>query len=94
MASNKGTSLIFKLAMSILAFVLCTSLFFMINWKKDGEEHVQVKRPVATAKVVVKTGVANRVVRDLGATSDSNSNGPVTVGLNLDGISFDLKNSK
>ncbi|MDD4803720.1 MAG: hypothetical protein PHN69_00950 [Candidatus Pacebacteria bacterium] len=94
MASNKEISPIFGLAMSILLMILCTLLFFMINWKKDDKGHTQVSKPVTTAKVVAKTEVASRVVRDLCDTRDSNSNGPVTMKLDLGGMSFDLKNSK
>lgn len=94
MVSNKETSPIFKLAMSFLVFIICTLLSFTINWKKDNKEFVRVEKPVITAKVVAKTEVASRVVRDLGDTENSNSNGVVNMKLDLGGMSFDLKNSK
>ena len=83
MASNEGFSPFFKLVMTIFG-VIIFSLFFLVL--KNDKGIVQVKKPVATAKVVVKTGAANRVVRDLSATSDSNSNGPVMIEVDLSGL--------
>lgn len=92
MTSNKGTSLFFKIAMSFLGFCICTLLFFTLNCKKNNKETTQVTKPVTTAKVVAKTGVASRVVRD--DALDSKTNRSVTTKLDLSGMSFDLKNAK
>jgi len=93
MASKKERK-IFNLVMSVLVLILLILLFLMFKEEENNKKNVQVKEPVTTMKIAVKKVVANRVVRDDGVKSDSNSNGPVTVGLSLGGISFDLKNSK
>jgi hypothetical protein len=84
MASNKGTSTLFKVVMSFLVLVAIAMLVFA--FKKDEKQPVNV-----TTKVVAKKVVSSRVVRD---SVVSNENGPVTIKLNLKDISFDLKNSR
>lgn len=90
MTSNKGTSSTFKLIMSLLFSVMVIIFFFGL--KKD--EPKRVEKPVTTTKVVVKNGVANRVVRNSVVEGDLNPNGSVTMKLDLGDLGFDLKNSK
>jgi hypothetical protein len=90
MSSKKNTSSFFKMTM----FILCISFFVFIFFifKKD-KKYLQVEKPVTTTSVVVEEAVVGRVTHNNSGVSD-NQNGPVTIGLNLDGISFNLKNSK
>ena len=74
MASNKGTSS----AVWLIVFIgLSFSVAMLFMALKNDKKTVQVKKPVATAKVAVKTGVANRVVR--GDEVYAESNAPVTM---------------
>ncbi len=94
MASKQETTLLFKVAMFLLvfAFIIIVVAFFGPN--KAGKS-IQVAKSVTTAKVVERKGVIpSRVVRDVGDTENSNSNGAVNMKLDLGGMSFDLKNSK
>lgn len=92
MASKQESSLLFRFTMIMLFFVF---VIIMVKFfPSKGEKTAQVSKPVTMAKVVAKTEVANRVVRDLGDKENPNSNGAVNMKLDLGGISFDLKNSK
>ncbi len=89
MPSKKKNSMFFEMLMSILVFIFFTLLFFGLKNDKDS---VRVKKHVTMAEVVVKKEVASRVIRD--SVVDSKANGPVTVKLDFNDLSFDLKNSK
>jgi hypothetical protein len=86
MASNKGTSTLFKVVMSFLVLVSIGMLFYACK-----REQKQLKD--VTTKVVAKEVISSRVVRD-NVVSNKDENGPVTIELNLKNVSFDLKNSK